>query len=76
MDGDSKNAPLPPAAPTTRRVTPASNDDDEDFSPLPADRVFNWLVYYVLEPMFFLFVRRQPAASVIVPRCDEKCEKT
>lgn len=65
---DAHAAPLPPAAPTTRRVTPASNDDDDDFNPLLAERVFNWLVYYVFEPLFFLFVRRQPAASTIVPR--------
>lgn len=76
MDGDSNTALLPPAAPTTRRVTPPSNDDEEDFSPSAADRVFDWAVYYLLEPLFFLFVRRQPAASIIVPRCDEKCEKT
>lgn len=48
------------AAPT------GATDDDDIAMDSPAEKIFNWVIYYVIEPIFFLFVRRQPSSVTIV----------
>lgn len=54
---DEKNST---AAPT------GATDDDDIAMDSPAEKIFNWVIYYVIEPIFFLFVRRQPSSVTIV----------